>query len=251
MLQLASILENYSVQATDGELGKVKDLYFEKDTWVVRYLLVDTKKWLPGRKVLLSPVSFDFVDPAEATVNILETKERIKDSPTINESDTITPRVEADLGRFFEWPLYWGGMNLWGPYETPRMWLDSKEENGPDPMVDEEDMVQVESVNDITGAINGYRIQAKDGKMGHVSDVIIDDENWEIKFLVIETRNFLPGDFVAISTKWIDQINWVDKEVKVDLEKESIKNGPYFNPAQPFEQEEDMGLYHRNEESRR
>ncbi|MEQ6378259.1 PRC-barrel domain-containing protein [Bacillaceae bacterium S4-13-56] len=244
MLQLASILENYNVQATDGELGKVKDLYFEKDTWVVRYLLVDTKKWLPGRKVLVSPVSFDFVDPAEATVNILETEERMKESPTINESDTITSKVEADLGRFFEWPLYWGGMNLWGSYATPRLWLESNENYELEPISNkDEEKIRVESVNDMKGAINGYRIQVKDGKIGHVSDVIVDDDNWEIKFLVIETRNFLPGDFVAISTKWIDEISWMDKEVKVDLEKDTIVNGPFFNPVEPINEEE--SLYHR------
>ena len=57
MLRSIKDLEHYAIGATDGDIGRVKDFYFDDDSWVVRYLVVDTGSWLAGRSVLISPIS--------------------------------------------------------------------------------------------------------------------------------------------------------------------------------------------------
>ena len=55
MLRSLKILLGDTVVANDGDIGKVHDFYFHDDTWIIRYLVVDTGHWLPGRKVLITP----------------------------------------------------------------------------------------------------------------------------------------------------------------------------------------------------
>jgi len=250
MLVFARRIENFNVNATDGELGKVKDVYFDDDQWVVRYLVVDTQKWLPGRKVLVSPVSFDNVDLDSASVNIFETKEQIKDSPHIDVHQPVSRRQEKQLHAHYGWPAYWTGANenfqVWGPYGTPFELMDSGQTVPIEPEVEPEVIEpneKLRSFNEVKGDFNGYRIQARDGEVGHVTDFIIDDENWKIRYFVVETRNWLPGNFVVLSTDWIEDINWREQRVVVNLPKEKVKNGPYFDPDDPFTREDERKLY--------
>ena len=79
-----------------------------------------------------------------------------------------------------------------------------------------------------TGQVTSYHIHATDGEIGHVDDFIVDDENWEIRFLVVDTRNWLSGKNVLISTQSITRVEWADSSVHLDLTRESIKNSPEF-----------------------
>jgi hypothetical protein len=61
MLRNTKELDGLSVRATDGAIGRLVDLYFDDQAWVVRYLVVEAGVWLAKRKVLISPVFI--VDP--------------------------------------------------------------------------------------------------------------------------------------------------------------------------------------------
>lgn len=89
MFLLASKLQSYNLQATDDELGKVKDVYFDDKQWKARYLVVDTMKWLPGKKVLISPASIDAIDRGEEVVTVTLSKEKVKNAPHKNEDEPI------------------------------------------------------------------------------------------------------------------------------------------------------------------
>lgn len=253
MLIFSRRLEELNVNATDGELGKVKDVYFDEDQWVIRYLVVDTQKWLPGRKVLVSPVSFDTVDFENRNVNVLESKDKIKDSPHIDVHQPVSRRQEKQLNAHYGWPSYWTGMNenfhVWGRYGTPLEMMNSAPDQQTEPEPSEQDQ-KLRSVNEIKGDLNSYRIQARDGEIGHVTDFIVDEENWKIRYLMVETRNWLPGRFVVLSTDWIEDINWREQRVAVNLPKEKIKNGPYFDPDRTtFTREEEEKLYESYDKS--
>ena len=62
MLHALSSLPKLSLRALDGEIGSVKDSYFDDQRWVLRYIVVDTGGWLPGREVLISPYSVSGID---------------------------------------------------------------------------------------------------------------------------------------------------------------------------------------------
>jgi sporulation protein YlmC with PRC-barrel domain len=79
-----------------------------------------------------------------------------------------------------------------------------------------------------THDVSGYHIQAADGEIGHVEDFIIDDETWAIRYLVVDTRNWWPGNKVLISPKWIERVSWNESKVFVNLTREKIKHSPEY-----------------------
>ena len=62
MLRSVKSMEGYVLRATDGDIGRCKDFLFDDEFWTVRYMVADTRKWLPGRKVLISPISLESPD---------------------------------------------------------------------------------------------------------------------------------------------------------------------------------------------
>ena len=75
----------------------------------------------------------------------------------------------------------------------------------------------------------GYHIQASDGELGHVEDFIIDDETWAIRYLVVDTKNWWPGEKVLISPNWVGRVSWEDRIVFIHLSRESVKNSPRYS----------------------
>jgi hypothetical protein len=84
-----------------------------------------------------------------------------------------------------------------------------------------------------TRSAEGCDIAALDGAIGHVEDYITDDESWILRFIVVDTRNWLPGRKVLITPHWIRSVEWGQARVIVDLSREAIKGSPEFDPAQP------------------
>jgi hypothetical protein len=67
MLQNIKELYGRKLAALDGDIGHVKDFYFDDENWVIRYLVADTGSWLTGRLVLLTPHVFGKLDQSEKT----------------------------------------------------------------------------------------------------------------------------------------------------------------------------------------
>jgi PRC-barrel domain len=94
MLRNVKKLEGFAIGATDGPIGKVKDFYFDDESWVIRYAVVDTNKWLGGRDVLISPYAMGQADWAGQTVPVTVSKERVKNSPSIGSDKPISRQYE-------------------------------------------------------------------------------------------------------------------------------------------------------------
>jgi hypothetical protein len=94
MLRSVKKLEGLAIGATDGPIGKIKDVYFDDEAWVVRYVVVDTSKWLGGRHVLISPYSIGQPDWTGETLPVTVTKEQVKNSPSIDSDKPISRQFE-------------------------------------------------------------------------------------------------------------------------------------------------------------
>ena len=81
MLRTISGLRGTIIAATDGEIGSVQDLYFDDLRWTVRYLMVDTGAWLPGRQVLISPMAVGGPSWGEGRLPVRLTKQQVENSP--------------------------------------------------------------------------------------------------------------------------------------------------------------------------
>nr|WP_268870946.1 PRC-barrel domain-containing protein [Halalkalibacter akibai] len=219
MLYKSTLLESCNVRATDGELGKVKDLYFDSDKWAIRYLVVDTQKWLPGRKVVVSPVSFDYVDLVENKVSLFASKQQIENSPTASEQHPLSRSLELDIHSYYGWSPYWVGEGLWGVSEVP---THTNQIQANDFHSIEENESHLRSMNELKGQLSGYTVKAKDQTIGKVVDFIIDDHSWKIHYVMIDTGDLLPGRKIAIETNLISSIDWVNNEIKTNLTSDDL-----------------------------
>jgi len=236
MLINAKAIKGYKLNGLDGEIGGVKEFYFDDKFWTIRYLVADTGGWLIGRQVLISPYALNSVDIEAKLVNINLTKKQIEDSPLLDTDKPVSKQFEMEFYGYYGSPMYWGGLYMWGTY--PYIEYDQKKWKE---LLDEEKSwdPHLRSTSDVSG----HNIQASDGEIGHVEDFIIDDQTWAIRYLIIDTKNWWPGKKVLVSPQWIERISWEESKVFVNLSLETIKQSPEFMEDSPLTQEYETELH--------
>lgn len=254
MLRSLKDLEHYTVSATDGEIGHVKDFYFDDDAWAVRYFVVDAGTWLTSRKVLISPVSVHHPDWLTRTLPVSISKQQVRNSPNIDTDMPVSRQNEVEFQGYYGYPSYWGGEGLWGdglyPYALapgyPGYGMDREErERELEAWLRDErarhrnDDPHLRSCN----AVTGYHLQAIDGEIGHVAGFLVDDGTWAIRYLVVDTSNWWLGHKVLVAPRWIKGVHWADSTVIVDLSREAIRNAPAYDPKAVWSREQDESLY--------
>jgi sporulation protein YlmC with PRC-barrel domain len=222
MLIKIKSLAGFKLDGRDGEIGKVRDFYFDDQHWTIRYLVADTGNWLTGRQVLISPYALLVANKEEQHIAIDLTKKQIEDSPSLNSDKPVSRQFEEAYYGYYGWPAYWGGPYMWGFYPSivrdRKKWKTStKGEKTWDPHLRS------------TQEVSGYNIQATDGEIGHVEDFVLDDDTWAIRYLVIDTRNWLPGKKVLVSPQWIERISWSKMKIFFDLPCATIKQSPEYS----------------------
>src|ERR1700728_5436391 len=101
MLRNSKDLEECAVVATDGSIGDVKDLYFDDEAWVIRYLVVSTGKWLANRKVLISPFALSQPQWTQKLLRASITTEQVKNSPDIDTERPVTRHHEIQYLKYY------------------------------------------------------------------------------------------------------------------------------------------------------
>lgn len=219
MLRSTSSLKKYHIKATDGTLGKVKDLLFDDQLWVTRYLLADSSAWLPGRWVLIVPSALGEPNWETGELPVELTKEQVNNSPGVEEDQPVSRQREAELHTYYRWNPYWSGPTVGAPIVPPAR-IPETAADGPGDS-------HLRSVTEVTG----YHIAATDGEIGHAEDFIIEDDTWWFRYIVVDTKNWLPGRKVLVSLRWIRKIDWSQHMVEIDLTREQIKASPHYDPT--------------------
>jgi sporulation protein YlmC with PRC-barrel domain len=201
-----------SIGATNGEIGKVEDFYFEDDTWTIRYLVVKTGAGMSGRKVLISPNAFPKHAWASGMFRANLTREQVRNSPDIDSDKPVSRQQEAELANYYPWQPYWGsGYYAGGVYG----------------------IIEPEGVKNSTAdlhlrscrTVTGYHVHASDGEIGHVNDFIMDDETWQIVYVVVDTHNWIGSKKVLVAVRHIKEVQWANSTVVADVTIDVIKNG--------------------------
>jgi len=154
MLRGISDLRRFTIAATDGTLGRVGDVYFDDRSWSVRHLVVDAGEWLPGRRVLVSPIAVR--SSAPTTLHVALSKQELG----------VEPANPTRAG------------------ESAELHLQA------------------------ATAVMGYAVEAEDGVIGHVKDVLVDDQAWAVRYLVVDTENRWAGKKVLVSPAWLTHVAW-------------------------------------------
>ncbi len=240
MLRSVSEILGYRLQATDGDIGRCKDLLFDDRHWTIRYVVADTGGWLSGHKVLVSPISLDRPDWSSRRLITRVNRQRIEAAPDLDEDAPVSRQYERQYHAHYGWPVYWSGAGVWAADAYPAPLFDTgaqvaledaEDESDPDP--------HLRSVDEV----KHYEIAARDGTIGKVSDFIMDDQTWTIRYLVVDTHKWLPGKRVLISPLWVKSVDWGGRDVQVDLTREEVRKSPEFDPDAPVNRDYEVRLF--------
>ena len=254
MLRNTKDLENYSIKAADGEIGHVKDFFFDDDAWVIRYLVVDTGSWFESRKVLISPISIDPSNRADGTLLVSLTKEQVKNSPSVDTDQPVSRQHEEQTLGYYGYANYWGGAGTWDGGMYPFAMVPGYAGVGGDRIDDEQDMethLRAErdrNRNDdphlrSSNEVIGYHLHATDGEIGHVAGYLVDEQTWAIRYLIVDTSNWWMGHKVLVAPRWITGVHWSDRTVTVDLSREAVKTAPLYETDTAWSRQSDTALY--------
>lgn len=237
MLRRLATIRDCMLSATDGDIGLARDVLFDDETWTVRYLLVKAGGWLRGREVLISPKSLGEVDSENHLIPTNLTQEQVRNSPQFDAAFPITRDQENEYHRYFGWPVYWSGLVVGiGSMPLPmRPETDESVRTKAASIPDKEDVKGPTAghVSRVRSAreVEGYHVHANDGDIGHVEEYLIDSWDWQVKFLVVGTRNWWPGRKVVIPTSSFEHVDWLNRSVITHLSRDQVRNAPEFSPA--------------------
>lgn len=221
MLHNVKTLQGYTLHSLDGDIGTVKEFYFDDRHWAIRYLIADTGNWLTDRQVLLSPYALTTVNTGARSISTDLTNKQIEDSPSLFSDKPVSRQFEVSFHGYYGYPLYWSGSYLWG-------YAPSIVRNREKWKAAAQDAETWDPNLRSTDDVSGHHIQAADGEIGHVEDFILDDETWVIRYLIIDTRNWWPGKQALVSPHWIERVSWNEAKVFVKLPRETIKQAPEY-----------------------
>jgi uncharacterized protein YrrD len=244
MLRNVKDLRGYRIRATDGVIGHVDDFYFDDEAWAIRYLVVETGRWLPDRQVLISPISIGHPDWSAQLLPVSLTKAQVKGSPDIDTKRPVSRQREATYHGYFGYPYNWGGAGLWGMGAYPGSLtaedaIEAELKARRSATIQPSDDCHLRSCKDLVG----HHIAASDGEIGHVQDVLVDDHTWAIRYLIVNTSNWWGEHQALIAPQWIESVSWADKRVSVSLTRDAIKKAPAYDSAAQLDREQEQAMY--------
>lgn len=240
MLKNLKNLIHFKILATDRSdaFGKVKDIYFDEAKWAIRYLVVDTGKWLAESLVLVSPYNIIELDWDDEVVWVNLTKAQIESGPKVKINKPISRLYEAQYNSHYGLPDYWSsGMGveidgIWAGHYYPH--LPEKLEYYNSRVESEADKDQhIHSINEVLG----FHIQAVgDDNFGAVTDFIMEEAAWALRYIVIDSHHFWPGGKkILFSPAWIERIDWENKKFVTNFHRRLIESCPEYDPEVPVE----------------
>ena len=233
MLRKLEAMIGFHVEGTDGEMGRVRDVYFDDHEWMMRYLVVETGSWLTSKLVLISPACVGAPDWQEARIPVALTRNEVAESPDIDFHRPVSRQQLAALHDHYGWPTYWGAvpdweMGFWP--ELPVLPQATDEERAIEAEAEQGEVAvgdpYLRSVREVTG----YRVYATDGVVGHVIDFFADEGTWRIEYMLVDTRNLLPGRHVLITPLWISEVCWPERKVYINETRAKVKDSPRYDP---------------------
>ncbi len=242
MLRTLDNLRGMRIEATDGEIGSVEDFLFDDALWTIRYFVVNAGNWLKGREVLILPASVGPMAADQEGLPVKLTRQQVKNSPDVDLAEPVSRQLEEAVHRHYDWPNYWMSLPL-GIEVTSGAAMAPPTRLEPESVKD--DNVQPAGDPDLRSAneLVGYNVAAQGGDVGLVTDFMVDDNDWHIRYMVIDASNWLAGRQLLIAPEWIDYFDWDAKDARVTLSREEIERSPTYEEAGRLTRDYEDRLY--------
>ena len=228
MRSFAHEITGMPVHASDGEIGTIKDVLFDPQSWTVRHLEVSTG-WLFGRDVLIPVDKVKSIQAPDGAVTFDLTKEQIENSPSAEPSRPVDRSYESRLIGYYGLSPYWAG--------PPEMGVPPQAI----PIEDRSDEARDATVLMFAGEIEGYELDAQGERVGTVRDVLIELDSWKVTSLMADLGGFFSRDSTTIGTAPVIGIDRENRIVHISEPKENVDRShrtgiedlPYVFPYVP------------------
>ncbi|HLO59255.1 MAG TPA: PRC-barrel domain-containing protein [Bacteroidales bacterium] len=244
----------HSVVTSDGTKGKIKDCLFDRENWQVRYLEVDFGNLFSSDRILIprTLLKDSHITDDDLLLNVKNSV--VKLGPKPEEDLPISRQYEERLNGYYNQETYstsrtystgeagagrgYGvtGETTFGPGSGVTESANSASAYPSDypsrrvpQYTSTEDSKQSSNLFSFK-EVNGYKIHATDGVLGSVEDLIIDENSWEIVYMVVDTNNWLPwSKKTLIDISFIENINYGTREAEISLNTDFLKNAPDYD----------------------
>jgi hypothetical protein len=231
MLRNIKDIEGCAICATDGIIGRVTDCYFDDESWVIRYFIVETTGGALRHKVLIPRAAVGHPDWSEKILPVSISRAQVRNSPDIDTDKPVSRQQEMGYLGYYGYGVYWGGGGLWGAAVYPDILQAGMQDTGARGGALNSDDPHLRSCNDV----RRYYVHASDGEIGHVHGFLVDENTWAIRHLVVDTSNWWLGHQVLLSPEWVGSVNWAESMVNVDLTRQSVKDAPPYDASAPLD----------------
>jgi hypothetical protein len=236
MIRSVNSLIGYKLCATDGEMGTVEQFFFDYDTWTVRYIVMRSGKWLLGRQVLISPIGIEAIEDGRKAIMLNLKRFRVGNIPSVNLGRPLSRQYEREYHQHFGWPYYAGGKGRWGDEQYPSQLFTvaplEQTAAGPDER-------QLHADLGSTDGIKGYRVFAGDRDAGSVTDFLVDDQTWALRYLIVASA----GRTLPVSPHWMAQLADAERMITLDVTPAAIENAPAYGKPSDVTQGYEMTLF--------
>ncbi|MBD3403538.1 hypothetical protein GF420_11630 [candidate division GN15 bacterium] len=248
MLRSINNLGEMILYAEDGEFGTINDLLFDDQRWLVRYAVIDTGNWLPGGEVLVSPMLMGPIQAEQESVPVALRRDEVER----HLSGSITEAMGRQRARErWEKPgsePHWVAGASRGAAPQPvavdqPLRLDANRSEKPEEAYEQGRGTDSEPFLRSGTSCRGFRVQTPDGSVGRCIDLIVDDDNWVVRYLVVQVEAGPEDKTVLLARSWIDRVSWADDEVHIQLSRDLIARGPGFDPGQPLSRQYEEALH--------
>jgi hypothetical protein len=246
-------IEGFAISATDGVLGHIRNFYFDDESWVVRYFVVETGAWKSNRRTLISPMAMGTPDWSAKLIPAALTQQQVKDGPDIDTDKPVSRQHEIGYLGYYGYPNYWGGGGLWGAGLYPdvlQAGLDRAAASNSKQRTRQlfgHSRAETRRQNDrhlrSANEVMRYYVHASDGDIGHVQGILVEEKTWAIRYIIVNTSNWWLGHDVLIAPEWIDDVYWAESKLMVALTRQSVRDAPEYDSKVPITREHEKILH--------
>jgi uncharacterized protein YrrD len=235
MMYRASEVLGLKVEATDGRIGKVDDIFFDEAVWKVRHFVVDAGGWIQEREVLIAPQAMTGISITESSIHTELSREKVENSPPLQTDLPVSRQYERFLYEYYGWRPYWvypDGFSLAEVYPP-----DTGEEK-PEGRTREQgaglegaDVVPMRSWRDVSG----HRVHAADGFFGHVDDLLLSPTDWSVVGVVVNTAHWWQHHDIVIDVSKVKDVSWENECFEVAMTSQELRDATPFKDEMLWE----------------
>jgi hypothetical protein len=231
MLHSVRELFRFRILASDGKVGKTDDFFFAEPSWAIQHVVVNTGRWLPANRVLVSLDMVRSPDPATRLIAVAMTRAAVLNSAGTETAEPISHQQERLLRERF-------GAGIFAHSGAPRGAMHGVAEGQAVALAEAERSqrgtterpypMNLRSAREVLG----YQIEATDGPQGVIDDFLLDDDEWAISYIVVNTKDVrLPNPRVLVPPSWVQDMSWSETRVHMRVNREKIKRSQRYDPV--------------------